>query len=67
MTSPDLGGLVLLDILDFLRLAAEGLLRQRGFHEPIDVAVEHGGGVIRGTDAVTPLRARTPKRLDRVR
>ena len=35
----------LLHILDFRRHRAEGFLRQRGFGELVDVAVEHGGGV----------------------
>ena len=32
----------LLHILDAVRSAAEGLLRERGLHEQVEVAVEHG-------------------------
>jgi hypothetical protein len=35
----------LVDVFDFFGLAAERLLRQRGFHELIDITVEHGAGI----------------------
>ena len=40
-----LSRLTLLHVLDLLRSAAEGFLRQRRLHEFVEIAVEHAAGI----------------------